>query len=54
MHVSIKNDSNDDIPIVLDSVPEKKKLRVTSKLSKAFDNELPEETIHIIIQRPPP
>ncbi|KAF9321929.1 hypothetical protein BG006_002504, partial [Podila minutissima] len=49
-HVSIPDD--DDIPIPLDSVPEKKKLKATTKLSKVFIGELPEDTIHVIVQRP--
>ncbi|KAG0349895.1 hypothetical protein BG005_010571 [Podila minutissima] len=43
--VSIKDDSDDDIPSELDSVPEKRRLKVTTKLSKAFETELPEDTI---------
>ncbi|KAF9083232.1 hypothetical protein BGX29_003274, partial [Mortierella sp. GBA35] len=42
------DDDNDEQPILLDKVPEKKKLMATTKLSKAFDTELPEDTIHII------
>ncbi|KAF9583670.1 hypothetical protein BGW38_008886, partial [Lunasporangiospora selenospora] len=38
--------------ILLDNVSEKKKLKVTSKLSKVFVDELPEDTIHIIVQLP--
>ncbi|KAF9091892.1 hypothetical protein BGX23_004802, partial [Mortierella sp. AD031] len=47
------DDDNDEQPILLDKVSEKKKLKATTKLSKAFDTELPEDTIHIIVQRPP-
>ncbi|KAG0007630.1 hypothetical protein BGZ81_004741, partial [Podila clonocystis] len=51
--VSIPDD-DDDLPILLDSVPEKKKLKATTKLSKIFVGDLPEDTIHIIVQRPLP
>ncbi|KAF9090644.1 hypothetical protein BGX29_011353 [Mortierella sp. GBA35] len=51
--VSIQDDDNDDddLPILLDSVPEKKKLKPTTKLSKIFGTKLPEDTIHIVVQR---
>ncbi|KAG9063233.1 hypothetical protein KI688_004837 [Linnemannia hyalina] len=49
--VSIPDD-DDDLPILLDSVSEKKKLKATTKLSKVFDAELPEDTIHIVVERP--
>ncbi|KAI8049520.1 hypothetical protein BDF22DRAFT_657730 [Syncephalis plumigaleata] len=49
--VSIPDD--DDNPILLNSLSEKKILRATTKLSKVFGSELPDETIHIIVQRPP-
>ncbi|KAF9381304.1 hypothetical protein CPC16_009905 [Podila verticillata] len=52
--VSIPDDDDNGLPITLDSVAEKKKLKATAKLSKIFDTELPEDTIHIIVQRPPP
>jgi len=51
--IPVDDDDNDDIPIPLDSVPEKKRLKATTRLSKVFDTELPEDTIHIIVQRPP-
>ncbi|KAK3810104.1 MAG: hypothetical protein J3Q66DRAFT_404874 [Benniella sp.] len=41
------------MPILLDSVPEKKKLKATTKLSKEFDTELPEDTIHALVHPPP-
>ncbi|KAG9064225.1 hypothetical protein KI688_003413 [Linnemannia hyalina] len=47
------NDDDDEQPILLDKVSEKK-LKATTKLAKAFDTELPEDTIHIIVQRPAP
>ena len=52
--VYIPDDDDDDLPILLDSLPEKKRLKVATKISKVFDTELPEETIHIIVERPPP
>ncbi|KAK5796884.1 hypothetical protein F5H01DRAFT_401134 [Linnemannia elongata] len=52
--VSIHDDDDNDLPVLLDSVPVKKKLRVTNKLSMVFDADLPEDTIHVIVQRPLP
>ncbi|KAF9408942.1 hypothetical protein BGZ94_002143 [Podila epigama] len=52
--VSIQDDGDDDIPLTLDSVPEKKKLRATNELSDVFEETPPKKTIHIIVQRPPP
>ncbi|KAG0296844.1 hypothetical protein BGZ97_004435 [Linnemannia gamsii] len=52
--VSIADDDDDEQPVLLDKVSEKKKLKATTKLSKVFDTELPEDTIHVIVQRPPP
>ncbi|KAG0079784.1 hypothetical protein BGZ92_000898, partial [Podila epicladia] len=52
--VSIPDEDDDEQPILLDNVSERKKLKATSKLSKVFDTELPEDSIHIIVQRPPP
>ncbi|KAH7056123.1 hypothetical protein BKA57DRAFT_196881 [Linnemannia elongata] len=51
--VSIHDDDDNDLPVLLDSVPVKKKLRATNKLSMVFDADLPEDTIHVIVQRPP-
>ncbi|KAG0202027.1 hypothetical protein BGX33_009961 [Mortierella sp. NVP41] len=49
------SDDNDDIPILLDNVinKDKKKLGPATRLSKAFPEDLPDESIHIIVQRPP-
>ncbi|KAG0195634.1 hypothetical protein BGX28_000948, partial [Mortierella sp. GBA30] len=48
-------DDNEELPILLDNLREKKKLSPATRIfSKMFTEELPEETIHIIIQRPPP
>ncbi|KAF9283894.1 hypothetical protein BGZ68_005044 [Mortierella alpina] len=52
-HVSIP-DANDDYPVPFDSVPEKTKLKATIRLSRVFEIEPPEDTIHIIVQRPTP
>ncbi|KAF9274327.1 hypothetical protein BGZ88_003110, partial [Linnemannia elongata] len=51
--VSIPDDDDSDLPVLLDSVPEKKKLKATTRLLKVFNTELPDDTIHIIVQRPP-
>ncbi|KAF9084098.1 hypothetical protein BGX29_002746, partial [Mortierella sp. GBA35] len=48
-----EDDEDDEIPILLDTRPEKKKLKATNKLSKVFGTSVPEDTIHIIVQRPP-
>ncbi|KAG0327580.1 hypothetical protein BG000_000894, partial [Podila horticola] len=48
-------DDDNEIPILLNNVTsDKKKLGPATRLSKVFPEELPEETIHIIVQRPPP
>ncbi|KAF9346504.1 hypothetical protein BGX26_001970 [Mortierella sp. AD094] len=46
-------DDDDERSILLDKVSEKKKLKATTKLSKVFDTELPEDIIHILVQHPP-
>ncbi|KAG0277039.1 hypothetical protein BGZ95_006634 [Linnemannia exigua] len=51
--VSIPDDDDNELPVLLDTMPEKKKLKATAKLSKVFDTELPDDTIHVIVQRPP-
>jgi hypothetical protein len=46
-------DDDDEIPILLNNVTgDKKKLGPATRLSKAFPKDLPEEAVHIIIQRP--
>ncbi|KAG9062435.1 hypothetical protein KI688_005350 [Linnemannia hyalina] len=45
--------NNDERPILLDTTSGKTKLKATTKLSKVFTSELPDDTIHIIVQRPP-
>ncbi|KAG9064921.1 hypothetical protein KI688_003183 [Linnemannia hyalina] len=47
--VSIPDEDDNDLPVLLDSVPEKKKLKATTRLLKVFDTELPDDTIHIIV-----
>lgn len=47
-------DGDDQHPILLSALDEKKKLGQVTRLSKVFTNEMAEETIHIIVQRPPP
>ncbi|KAG0195537.1 hypothetical protein BGX28_001181, partial [Mortierella sp. GBA30] len=46
--------SDGELPLLLSTLPEdKRKLGPAMRLSKMFPEELPEETIHIIVQRPP-
>ncbi|KAF9536711.1 hypothetical protein EC957_009922 [Mortierella hygrophila] len=55
--VSIPDDDGDDeVPIVLDNVDnkDKKKLRSTRGLSEVSPSKPPNDTIHVIVQRPPP
>jgi len=53
--VSIPDDATTTLinPSCSSKVSERKKLKATTKLSKVFDTELPEETIHIV-QQPSP
>ncbi|KAK3826426.1 MAG: hypothetical protein J3R72DRAFT_528604 [Linnemannia gamsii] len=52
--VLISEDEDDDErPILLDRTNEKMKLKATTKLSKVFNSDLPDNAIHIIVQRPP-
>ncbi|KAF9163681.1 hypothetical protein DFQ26_002274, partial [Actinomortierella ambigua] len=50
------SEDNDEISIRIDNVisDHKKKLNPLTRLTEVFPEELPEETIHIIVQRPPP
>ncbi|KAG0277030.1 hypothetical protein BGZ95_006653 [Linnemannia exigua] len=52
--VSIPITEDDEIPKLLSNVigKEKKKLGPATLLSKVFPEELPEETVHVIVQRP--
>lgn len=54
--VSIQIFDDDEVPILLNNVTykDKKKLSPVTRLYKVFPGALPEETIHIIVQRPPP
>ncbi|KAI8356292.1 hypothetical protein B0O80DRAFT_23919 [Mortierella sp. GBAus27b] len=52
--IAITDDGDDEVPILLDSLDERKKLGPATRLSKVFPEEPPEETIHIIVQRPLP
>ncbi|KAF9183686.1 hypothetical protein BGZ51_003864 [Haplosporangium sp. Z 767] len=51
--VSIPVLKDDELPIVLDALNEKKKLGPITRLSKLFTEKPPKKTIHIIVQRPP-
>ncbi|KAF9323102.1 hypothetical protein BG006_001762, partial [Podila minutissima] len=48
-------EDDDVLPILLDNVTDKdkKKLRLVTRLAKVFPEDIPEETINIIVQRPP-
>ncbi|KAG0259089.1 hypothetical protein BGZ95_004795 [Linnemannia exigua] len=48
-------EDNDELPVLLNNVPDKerKKLGPATRLSKVFPEDLPEDTVHVIIQRPP-
>ncbi|KAF9155884.1 hypothetical protein BGX21_005445 [Mortierella sp. AD011] len=50
------DDDDEEVPIYINNIPkdDKKKLKAASKLSKVFDTELPEDTIHIIVERTSP
>ncbi|KAF9275124.1 hypothetical protein BGZ74_004104, partial [Mortierella antarctica] len=55
--VKIPDDGDDgEQAIQLENIPkkEKNKLQVTKKLSRVFVAELPEDMIHIMVQRPRP
>ncbi|KAF9274677.1 hypothetical protein BGZ68_000438 [Mortierella alpina] len=45
-------DDDDELPILLGAINDKKKLGPATRLSKLFPEEMPEETIHIFVQRP--
>ncbi|KAF8924384.1 hypothetical protein BGZ58_001838, partial [Dissophora ornata] len=47
-------DDDEEVPIMLETLDEKKKLGPATRLSKVFSEDLPEETIHILVQRPQP
>ncbi|KAF9179047.1 hypothetical protein BGZ51_007276 [Haplosporangium sp. Z 767] len=52
--VSIPVPEDGELPIVLDALNEKKKLKPTDDLSDVFVEKQPKKTIHIIVQRPQP
>ncbi|KAG0195806.1 hypothetical protein BGX28_000580 [Mortierella sp. GBA30] len=54
--VSVPDDDdndNDERPILVDKVPEKKKLKATHELSAVFEEKPLKNTIHILVQHPP-
>ncbi|KAF9946560.1 hypothetical protein BGZ72_000229 [Mortierella alpina] len=52
--ILIPDVDDDEAPILLNSFDEKKKLGPATRVCKLFSEVVPDETIHIIIQRPPP
>ncbi|KAG0272311.1 hypothetical protein BGZ95_011952, partial [Linnemannia exigua] len=52
--VSIPDVDDDEIPVLIDNLTGKKKMRATNKLSMVFDAAFPENTICVFVQRPPP
>ncbi|KAK3836871.1 MAG: hypothetical protein J3R72DRAFT_493526 [Linnemannia gamsii] len=51
--VSIPDDKNDDgASTLLDNLPVNEKLMATNKLHMVFDADLPQDTTHVIVQRP--
>lgn len=50
------SDDNDEIPIRLKNIADKDMINLgpVTRVSKVFPEDLPEETVHIIVQRPPP
>jgi hypothetical protein len=44
---------DDEVPILLDSLDEKKKSGLATRLSNVLPEDPAEETVHIIVQRPP-
>ncbi|KAI8355057.1 hypothetical protein B0O80DRAFT_52621 [Mortierella sp. GBAus27b] len=44
---------NEELPILLDRLNEKKKLGQADELSDVFEEKPPKKTIHVIVQRPP-
>ncbi|KAF9900515.1 hypothetical protein EC991_007219 [Linnemannia zychae] len=53
--IPVPEDDDNQPPILLNNIvtKDKKKLGPATRLSKVFPAELPEETIHFIVQRPP-
>ncbi|KAK3836317.1 MAG: hypothetical protein J3R72DRAFT_203497 [Linnemannia gamsii] len=54
--VPINGNDNNNLSVLLVNVPDKdrKKLGPATRLSKVFPEDLPDETVHLIVQRPPP
>ncbi|KAF9160638.1 hypothetical protein DFQ26_005305 [Actinomortierella ambigua] len=50
--VALADDDDNDTPVLLDQVTEKSKLKVSSTMSKVFGADVPEGTIHILVQHP--
>ncbi|KAK3829154.1 MAG: hypothetical protein J3Q66DRAFT_383736 [Benniella sp.] len=50
--IPLDNNNDDEVAILLDSLDEKKKLGSVTRLSKVFLEELPEEMVLILVQRP--
>ncbi|KAG0369009.1 hypothetical protein BGZ54_000640, partial [Gamsiella multidivaricata] len=54
-HVSIPlTDGDDEHPVILDTLNDKKKLRPATDLSEVFSEEIPRKTVNILVQRPQP
>ncbi|KAI8347077.1 hypothetical protein B0O80DRAFT_466017 [Mortierella sp. GBAus27b] len=51
--VSIPINDDDETPILLDNVSDKKKLGPSADLSEVFEEKLPKKRFHIIVQPPP-
>ncbi|KAF9287534.1 hypothetical protein BGZ68_001690 [Mortierella alpina] len=47
-------EDDDELPILLDALSDKKKLRPTDDLSDVFEEKPPKKTIHVLVQRPQP
>ncbi|KAF9308146.1 hypothetical protein BG003_011553, partial [Podila horticola] len=52
--IPLLDDDDDEMPIILETLTEKKKLRPATYLDEVFNKGVPRKTIHIIVQRPPP
>ncbi|KAK5809644.1 hypothetical protein F5H01DRAFT_415593 [Linnemannia elongata] len=52
--VSIPDVDDDETPVSIDTLTRKKKMRATNKLSMVFEAAFPEDTIRVVVQRPPP
>ncbi|KAG0271650.1 hypothetical protein BGZ95_000502 [Linnemannia exigua] len=54
--IPISDEDDNDLPVLLDTVlkKDKKKLSPATRLSKVFLADLLDETVHVIVQHPPP